>query len=297
MAPRSYFVHGLRVLSHIEIPDFCEHPADSFDVVIKEGATPVSLAGANISNVTLQRTSTESLISIEGVARFHISQGERIVVEPYPESDHESRLTYLTGSVMGALLHQRGLVPLHASVVAVDDNAVAFLGPSGAGKSTLLGQFMAAGHHALTDDVCAVTMSDGAPMVWAGPERIRLWEDSMNALGLENRDRRRVRPDVAKFALSMALVKREPIPLKQLFFLQPCARQTIEIEPILGLKRVSALESNIYRPELVAEEKIGHALAQCVAIASVTKAYRVMRPEESPTIAQLYQRLLQVITT
>ena len=41
---------------------------------------------------------------------------------------------YLLGTAIGALLHQRGLLPLHASAVEVNGRAVAFIAPAGHGK-------------------------------------------------------------------------------------------------------------------------------------------------------------------
>jgi hypothetical protein len=59
----------------------------------------------------------------------------------------------------------RGMEVLHASAVALEGRAVAFLGRSGAGKSTLAGRLLRGGARLVTDDVLALT-SDGGT-VWA----------------------------------------------------------------------------------------------------------------------------------
>ena len=63
---------------------------------------------------------------------------------------------YLLGSAMGVLLHQRGLLPLHANAVEIDGKAFAFMGASGSGKSTLAAWFHDHGYRIIADDVCAV---------------------------------------------------------------------------------------------------------------------------------------------
>ena len=90
--------------------------------------------------------------------------------------------TYLLGPVFGFLLRLRGVTCLHASAVAVEDQAVLFAGPAGAGKSTLAAAFAARGHAVLADDVVALSEADGLAVVQPGPSRIRLWPESVRAL-------------------------------------------------------------------------------------------------------------------
>ena len=91
---------------------------------------------------------------------------------------------FLLGSAFGALLHQRGLLPLHANAVEVDGKAVAFMGESGAGKSTLAAWFHDAGHRVLADDVCVIRFDEQQrPMACPGLPRLRLWQDAIDLSG------------------------------------------------------------------------------------------------------------------
>src|SRR5258708_9269606 len=84
---------------------------------------------------------------------------------------------------MGAIFHQRGLLPLHANAIEVGGQAVAFVGPSGAGKSTLAAYFRDRGYRVLCDDVCVVSFgSDGEPLAWPGIPRIKLSGRALAAL-------------------------------------------------------------------------------------------------------------------
>ena len=90
--------------------------------------------------------------------------------------------TYLLGPVFGFLLRLRGVTCLHASAVAVEDQAVVFAGPAGAGKSTLAAAFARRGHAVMADDVVAISDDGALVAVQPGPSRIRLWPESVRAL-------------------------------------------------------------------------------------------------------------------
>ena len=89
---------------------------------------------------------------------------------------------YLTGPVFGFLLRLRGVVALHASVVAIDDRAVAFVGPAGAGKSTTAAAFAMRGYPVLTEDVAALFEERDGFSIGPGYPHIGLWPDSVAML-------------------------------------------------------------------------------------------------------------------
>jgi hypothetical protein len=90
--------------------------------------------------------------------------------------------TYLFGSIPGFLLRLRGIVCLHASVVAMDNWAVAFMGPARAGKSTLATALAEQGFSILSDDILALKESGSGFEALPSYPRVRLWSDSVDAL-------------------------------------------------------------------------------------------------------------------
>jgi len=94
----------------------------------------------------------------------------------------EDTCTYLLGPVMGFVMLLRGVVCLHASAVAIGDQAIALLGPAGSGKSTTAAAFSDRGYNILAEDV--VTLDDRRDqfLVRPGYPCIRLWPSSVNAL-------------------------------------------------------------------------------------------------------------------
>ena len=89
---------------------------------------------------------------------------------------------YLVNTVMAFVLRVRGLEVLHASAIAIDDHAIAFIGPSGAGKSTLAACLSRRGHSVITEDVTALVDRGDHFDVLPSHSRIRLWPDSAEAI-------------------------------------------------------------------------------------------------------------------
>jgi len=89
----------------------------------------------------------------------------------------------LLGPVLALILHQRGLLVIHASVVARGDGAIAFLGKSGWGKSTIAAALHAKGYDLVTDDVAAIQIDQAEPSVLPGFPQVKLWPQAATLLG------------------------------------------------------------------------------------------------------------------
>ena len=98
------------------------------------------------------------------------------------EATVEDASSYLLGPVLGISLRLRGLTSLHASAVALDGHAVAFVGAEGAGKSTTAAAFAREGHGVLSDDVVALTENESGFVAVPAYPHLCLWPDSVAAL-------------------------------------------------------------------------------------------------------------------
>ena len=94
----------------------------------------------------------------------------------------EDTATYLLGPVFGFVLRLRGVTCLHASAVAVGEQAVAFVGEAGAGKSTTAAAFAKLGYSVLSDDIVALADRGDTFLVQPAYPRLRLWPESVNVL-------------------------------------------------------------------------------------------------------------------
>jgi hypothetical protein len=115
--------------------------------------------------------------------RFAVERRGRKVWGDWPESyTVEDACTYLLGPVIGFLLRLRGVTCLHASAVAVDEQAIALAGCPGAGKSTLAAAFARSGFSVIADDMVALQEEGGNFLAHPGYPRVNLWPDSVRTL-------------------------------------------------------------------------------------------------------------------
>jgi hypothetical protein len=128
----------------------------------------------------------------DGTAGYWITGGNQILVEPHADTTMRNVRLFILGSAMGVLLHQRGLLPLHANCVEIDDRAFVFMGHSGAGKSTLAAAFHDRGFRVIADDVCVIDLAgEEQASVMPGIPRLRLWEEALQASGRNSADYQR----------------------------------------------------------------------------------------------------------
>lgn len=116
-------------------------------------------------------------------ARFAVRHDGREIWAEGPEGySVEDLATYLVGPVMGFVLRLWGILPLHASAIAVDGRAIALVGSQGAGKSTTAAAFAKMGFAILSEDVVAVIEEGKRQMVQPGYPRVNLWPESAETI-------------------------------------------------------------------------------------------------------------------
>src|SRR5438105_3551225 len=188
-----YAVFGLRVASEIELPELPRGTGRA-DVTIRRGPTPDLIADPVIEGVLYQAAPGRLRLTVPNVATFLATDGTDVVVAAQPDATPEEVRLFLYGSVLGAILQQRGILTLHASAVTDGDRAILFAGASGRGKSTLAAAFLDLGYQLLSDDVVAIrTDPDRAAMAAPAYPEIKLWTDSLEHLQIDADGLRRVR--------------------------------------------------------------------------------------------------------
>jgi hypothetical protein len=215
---------------------------------------------------------------------------------PERDAGEDDILIFLMGSVMGALLHQRNILVLHGSAIAVNGQSVAFCGPSGIGKSTLAAGFHQRGYRFLADDLCAIAIHDGRPAVIPGFPRLKLWADTLKKLDTCKDKLKSVRWGVSleKYFLPVDSCQHAPVPLQTVFILKSTNTDKLEITPLQGTEKIDPLIENTYRMRLLhglGGKKVHFKL--CTAVAARTGVSQVIRPDKG----FLLDELIDLVTT
>jgi len=283
-----YALYGFTLRSELSLPSAPKFEETDGGEAVHVRFGPVPPRGGG-EQLWAQEEGRALVFEVPGLARFRIANGREIVIDAADGASERNLRVYLLGSAMGALLHQRGLLPLHANAVEVDGRAVAFSGRSGAGKSTLAAWFADKGHRILCDDVCAIVpgAGGGPPLVLPGVPRLRLWEDAIAASGRSAGDYQRSFDGHDKYDVPAGgAAAAGPLPLAACYMIarpegeDGAAPERREAEPrrLAGVEAVEALVANTYRGRF-ATVMGGTArhLSLCLAVAARTPVHAAGR--------------------
>ena len=162
---------------------------------------------------------------------------------PPRPNDTDVRL-FLLGSVMGALMHQRGRLPLHGSAIRLPDGTAAiFMGPSGVGKSTLAAAFRQRGYVVAADDISLIfTGDDGVPLLQPAYPELKLWAEAAAKIGEDAQTLPRARTQLEKYSLCFHhQFDATPLPLRRLYLLETTEDENFEIIRLQGMEKMAVL--------------------------------------------------------
>jgi len=289
-----YHAFGLNIASAIPFLDMPQTEGIP-DVIIAYGKTPASLSDPKINGVRYQAGPGEFLLRVDNVARYYVTNGSHILVERESGTADEEVLLFLMGSIMGAILHQRNILPLHGSSVEVDGEGVIFVGPSSIGKSTLAGAFHKRAYPVLADDVCAVTAENsGRPHIIPGFPRLKLWADALKKLEEDRKGLNRVRLDQAfeKYFVPFDNACDKPTPVRSVFVLHTTNTDKFEVVSLERGDKIEPIINNTFRPQFL--EGLGgkkEHFKQCAAVAARAAVIRITRPRKGFRLNELMDLL------
>jgi len=284
------------------------------DVRVTYGCVPPAPPNANAAGPLRQVTPGEARFGLPGVARLLVRGGNEILIERQPDpgggaspklkDDDEMVRLLLIGTGAALLLHQRGLLPLHASAVVTPAGAALFMGHSGAGKSTLLNEFLRRGYPMLAEDLAAVRLdadtgggaspkSNGVAWVEPGVQITKLWADSAAELGHSTEGLPRVRTEmnraIEKFVLPVAdKLTRDAAPLAAIYLLSSHNQPTIHLEERRDARKFNALLDHTWQKLVVKRMGLHTAHFQrAIAVANQARIVRVQRPNDNFRLKEL----------
>ena len=247
-----YRAFGLTIASRLPLPELREGVGEP-DVAVVSGSVPSELPDAVRKGVRFQVAPGRLWLQVDGVARYLARGGTQIVVDRAAGAPDDSVRLFLLGSVFAALLHQRGVLPLSASAVAMEGGSAVFMGLSGAGKSTLAAGFHKRGYRVLTDDLCAISFRAGQPLVWPAYPLLKLWPNLLRELGVDPGPLPRVRPGLEKRALPLGeSFASEPLSPIRLYLLRSSSRANdVAMQPVEGHGNIGRIGIHTYGSQFV----------------------------------------------
>jgi len=232
---------------------------------------------------------------VPGIARFRVDDGHDIRVDPYPEADEKSIVLFLLGSALGAVLHQRGFLVLHANAVRVGDGVVLFAGASGVGKSTAAAAMLERGHQVLAADVTAI--NDSGEFA-AGIPRLKSWQDVLGKMDTSLEGLERIRLQIDKYHLPMPVQEfGQPLAVRAIYILNTANEMKpghFELKHLEGKNKFIVLKRQTYRSHFMQGMGLkSRHLKLCATLAQRTPIARIVRPSSRFNAPQLAERVLK----
>lgn len=232
------------------------------------------------SNNWMSISASEFSMRVENVGSFYARNGKQIEYSPNENADPATIELYMNGSVYGAILHQRRILPLHGSSFIFNGSGVMFCGDSGAGKSSLTTSFCLNGAGFLTDDVTPILYEDEKPHIWPKSGKIKLWDDSLQQFNKEKNDLTKIRPEDEKYYFPANAMQHEAYPLNQILILQITDSKEVTFEKVEKVEAFTYLHNEIYRREFLGAmpETEAAYLKQISSICNQINIHRLNRP-------------------
>jgi len=248
-----YSLCGWRVRSEWPLPELVAWTGDDRapDISIRRGDVPDELDGITARTPLVQVNAQGWLrYTVRNVATYLVRGGNEVIIDTPHSPDTADVALFLLGSVLGFLCHQRGLLPLHASCVALNGKVFAMAGHSGAGKSTLAALLLAQGARLLSDDVTVIDLrAEGGARVLPTYPRQKMWRDTLDTLGIAPGRYLRSTVHLEKFDRQVAdRFESAPMRLDGVCQIHLQMREnSLRIAPLDGLAAVRMLYENVYR--------------------------------------------------
>jgi len=275
----TYKVFGVIVTSEFELPELSVKSDDVPDIRIQTGQVPRKLKNPTSSGPLFELAPYDFILRFDSVGAFRAQNGNQITIQPANTITPDVRL-FVLGTMMGIILMQRGLLPMHGSSFLTRNGAVLITGYSGSGKSTLAMAMQQKNFPILSDDISALQCDQVNGIdLHVGMQHLKLWKDVIDYLG--NTDpMKKVRPSIEKYQVpSTSFAEEGPFPLKTIICLSAKTLPGFTIEKINGAMKFGLLKSQIFRNQFF--ESIGDPYINfnnLAMLAKVVDVYIIGRP-------------------
>lgn len=295
-----YSAYGLEIASEMRIPELEESSENESDVTIRYGPVEKPHFDHEAQHSVARRTSNGHVYYIRDIGGIRVEDGDILIADPLEGAQERGFRFLVSGIGLGLLLHQRGLMTLHASAVALQDQVVGFVGPKGMGKSTTAAAFHAHGHPVVTDDLLVLDIADDQITVRPGFPHLKLYPESIKGSLKEDPDRiPKIDPQGSKRSYNtQAESLSSSLPLRCLYVLDYESDQDEHSPPysraMRGDQACVELIRHSYIPRLLPEEALSQQhLERSAQVARTVPVRRLYREESLDHLSELVSYIEQ----
>ncbi len=286
--PYYYRAYGLNIASNIPVIGFTECAVTEPDVTITEGDVPENLESITSKSGPFQSGDHELLFRHQPVGAFYIANGNQIVIQKAAGVKESDLSTVIVGICFGAILHQRMLLPLHASAVCFRNKCIVLAGRSGAGKTTLAAAFIKAGASLIADDVSLIKFEDEIPVVMPAFPTIKIWSDSLQHFGISSEGLLAVRDEMQKYYLPVDQFQVVPAPADHIIILDTHSNPEIEFQSMNGYEKFFELRKYTYlHKSFSGNDYLTNHFQLAGKLASKVPVHKLIRPKDNFDTDQL----------
>lgn len=298
-----YRLGGIVIASELALPGLQTVPAQPADVSIRLGITPLLTNKKDARDIESGCLATldEYSHTFPEIATFYVCGGDRIVVQPIDSSRLAELHALLYSVIFAILFYRRGMLPLHASAVAVEGQIFGFLGRSGAGKSTLAAHLHRRGYQVTADDLLLLkSKGQGVTKVTPCAPWLKLWEDAFDGIGRQTAGLEPIAGKESKYMIPLpAGEPEEAPPLAALFILESNFESEARFTRLSPAAAVAKLMLYVYPILLI--HKLGqnaNLFRQCGEILEHVPVFTFSRPWDAarfdPVLDQLEAKFLEI---
>lgn len=297
----NYLAFGMHIRARFELPGL--HPSQASDssniVEVELGKVPKRL----INEVLEAKPFTvfnenEFIYNIPETAKYYISNGNRVIIEPLTDNFEEVLFYFYTG-VLATVLFQKNILPLHVSGILLKNNTVLlFAGHQRAGKSSTSIMLQNKGYLPFTDDTAVLEVKDGICYAQSSYPIIRALEKTLEKQQVF--DQQQIKPMIKvgfKYGINFHEKFIEyPVPVSGIVFISEEGEE-VSISPMKAAEAIKYLKFNIYRKQWVSGMK--KEMLQFKTITSIAQSqiqfFSATRPAEKDSFEIFAQAIEEQI--
>lgn len=225
MVQSQLLLPALGVCSAHAVSDSMPHVNIIYGAVSQDGLGNPTGKGFNY-----ETNATDFWLNIPSVARFQVSNGERVIIDPVEGIDEDSIRTFLLSICLEVLLRQRHYLVTSGFALKFRDYGIGFVSGLSSGLSILQGLFYKQGYSFLGGNFFALnSLGQIVPSVG----QLEFWPSAAATLGFDTKTLKTLRPGIEKYVIPLEeQYYSKPVPLNIIYTIKMHKQSDIVFSPI-----------------------------------------------------------------